>query len=147
LPDPQIEPIQLRWWDGSEWTATTHRSRRYGSVWPVKVHGRARFWSSFWNFLMTVLVLEVLIVGTMFLMRHFAFRIGDPTAVYVPQLGSVEKPKIVIASACPASVLRVKHYQGYLNRSFNQQQWSVIPVPGHVSVAYFNVDSGQVTCP
>ena len=140
-PDPEVEPIRVRWWNGAGWTSETIRSRNYGWARPVR-QGRGRGL----NQLFVLLAYLPLAFGTSYLFTHVLDSRGDPSGVYVTALGREENPKIVIASHCRTSVLSVMHYQGYVGTG-PVQKWSVAPVAGHVGIAYFNVDSGQVTCP
>jgi hypothetical protein len=140
-PDPEVEPIRVRWWDGLAWTSETLRSRNYGWARPVR-QGRGRGLNQLW----VALAIFPLAFGASYLVTHVIGDTGDPTGVYVTALGREENPKIVIAAHCRTSVLSVRHYQGYVGTG-PLQRWSVAPVAGHVGIAYFNVDSGQVTCP
>jgi hypothetical protein len=138
--DPRVEPIQSRWWDGTQWTSKTRGSKNYGFSMPVR--NRA---TRYWNRAVWVLSFLPIAFGTALLARHLVGAVGDPATVYVTQLARSENPKIVIARHCPSSVVRVKHYVDYVSAA--NQEWSVVPTPGHLAVAYFNVNNGDVTCP
>lgn len=140
--DPEVEPIRVRWWDGAAWTKFRVQSRNYGLMVPVR---RRR--DRVVNRVMGAVAIWLLSTATLLAVEHLINRWdGDPASVYVSDLGVTENPKTMIASHCPASVISVKHYHGYAGRS-DEQNWSVVPVPGHVGVAYFNARTGAVTCP
>ena len=139
-PDPEIEPLQSRCGMGSSRSDQTRKSRNYGFAKPVR-NEKGRFW----NRLVAALALVPIFLGSTLLVQHFSRPSGDPTTVNVADLGLLENPKVVIARQCPGSVLSVVHFQGYT--TWPNQEWSVVPVQGHVAVAYFNVDTGHVTCP